>query len=331
MLNDIITFGIPVYNNAAMLDDTLSYLYNEFGMDDFQLLISDNCSTDNTVQVIQKYASGHKNLHYFVQEKNAGTDMNCYFLQQQCKTRYFMHLADYIRPYRKQFLEVISMLQAGDYDAVIIEDGTRLKFMDSKLYTDKNEALADLFWHMTHMSVTIYSSEIFKSKIPDYLVKHGFEFFSIVRIFNYLAEKESCKVYWHSEQCMYIPPRKKVSAWHGRFMYVWVEQYVETILALPMVYSLESKLLALKEFYEGSIILQLVTFAKYIKEKDMTSKQIYKYRKHIPYISKFDWRFLYFLSLMPKPFTVLFYIFTWVLKKGKFAITDIKKKRLSYC
>jgi glycosyltransferase involved in cell wall biosynthesis len=324
MANTLLSFGIPVYNNAAMLDEALSYFYNELQLDDFALYVSDNGSADSAAQVLEKYAGEHENLHYFLQDKNRGTEWNEFFLQEKCETKYFMLLADYARLYKDKFTNLLNMLQNNDYDALVFNDGSRLSYKKSQLYTGPNRFLIDFGWHLTHMTSMILSREVFRQGVPPHISRLGSEFYAEARVFNYLGEKDSCKVYWYDEDCVYFSPQKKASTWFGRFTYVWIEQYVETVLALPIVYKLESKLLCLKSFYEGSLILQLVTFAKYIKQRDITSKQIYKYRKHIAYISKFDWRFLFFLSLLPKPLAQLFYIFTWVLKKCKFAVWGIK-------
>ena len=50
-----ISFGLPVYNGALYLrralDDILAQTYA-----DFELIISDNASTDATAQIIREYA-----------------------------------------------------------------------------------------------------------------------------------------------------------------------------------------------------------------------------------------------------------------------------------
>jgi hypothetical protein len=44
MLNDILSFGIPTYNGAEMLDEILRHFYNELKLNNFMLNISENCS-----------------------------------------------------------------------------------------------------------------------------------------------------------------------------------------------------------------------------------------------------------------------------------------------
>ncbi|GHU39617.1 hypothetical protein FACS1894190_05130 [Spirochaetia bacterium] len=318
MANSILSFGLPVYNNAAMLDDALSYFYDELELDDFHLYVSDNGSTDSTAQVLQKHAAKHTNLHCFIQEKNRGTEWNAFFLQEKCETKYFMLLADYVRLYKKQIFNIVEMLQNNDYDFIVFNDSTRLNYGASKTYTDINKVLTDLGWYMTHMSAIIYSKEIFKTIVPQYIYQQGSEFYGLIRIFSYIAGKDTCNVYWYAEDCVYFSPKKKDSAWYGRVMYVWVEQYVETILSLPALYNLESKLRCLKSFYEGSVIFQFITFVYHIKRKEISAKNIYQYRRHLPFILKFDWRILLFISILPHPLVNVVFLITRLLRKLKY-------------
>jgi glycosyltransferase involved in cell wall biosynthesis len=57
-----LTIAIPTYNRASLLNTRLSLLAKEIdGLeDDCEILISDNCSTDDTVEVIERWQSEFK-------------------------------------------------------------------------------------------------------------------------------------------------------------------------------------------------------------------------------------------------------------------------------
>ena len=58
MTNPILSLCIPTFNRAEILDKTLSFFTNEQVFresDEVEVVISDNCSTDNTEQVALKY------------------------------------------------------------------------------------------------------------------------------------------------------------------------------------------------------------------------------------------------------------------------------------
>jgi len=73
----ILTIGIPTYNRAGFLDRCLDSIYNEINDDPiFEILISDNASTDNTYEVVKKYKQIHNNIVYFKQPINVGFSKN---------------------------------------------------------------------------------------------------------------------------------------------------------------------------------------------------------------------------------------------------------------
>ena len=65
---------IPTYNSAPFLDDAIESVLNQT-FTDFELLIVDNCSTDNSAEVISKYLSDNR-VKYYVNEKNLGSNGN---------------------------------------------------------------------------------------------------------------------------------------------------------------------------------------------------------------------------------------------------------------
>ncbi len=62
---------IPVYNVEKYLDECLqSILSQKFG--NFEIICIDDCSTDNSWNILEKYAEKDKRIRIFKQEKNAG-------------------------------------------------------------------------------------------------------------------------------------------------------------------------------------------------------------------------------------------------------------------
>jgi abequosyltransferase len=57
MNNKLLSICIPTYNRAEVLEDTLNSLFSnpEFDENKIEVIVSDNCSTDNTAKVIAKY------------------------------------------------------------------------------------------------------------------------------------------------------------------------------------------------------------------------------------------------------------------------------------
>ena len=66
-----VALGLPVFNGARYLRKAVdSVLSQEF--EDFQLVISDNASSDATPEICQEYARQDSRVRYFRNETNIG-------------------------------------------------------------------------------------------------------------------------------------------------------------------------------------------------------------------------------------------------------------------
>jgi glycosyltransferase involved in cell wall biosynthesis len=83
-----ITIGLPVYNGANYLGKTIeSILAQTFT--DFELVISDNASTDVTEQICQEYAKYDRRIRYVRQHTNLGAAANHNVLVHMSESPYF--------------------------------------------------------------------------------------------------------------------------------------------------------------------------------------------------------------------------------------------------
>ena len=74
-VNPSISVGLPVYNGSPYLKELIeSVLAQSFG--DFELVISDNASEDDTEEVCQYYARGDKRVRYHRNPENIGLIRN---------------------------------------------------------------------------------------------------------------------------------------------------------------------------------------------------------------------------------------------------------------
>ena len=98
-----VSIGVPVYNGAGtigpMLDSLLAQTFS-----DFEIVISDNASTDATAEICRKYGEADRRIRYFRQPENLGPEQNFRFVLEQACAPYFMWSAcdDYRSP---EFLE----------------------------------------------------------------------------------------------------------------------------------------------------------------------------------------------------------------------------------
>jgi glycosyltransferase involved in cell wall biosynthesis len=71
----MVSVGLPVYNGEKYLNQALNSICNQdFG--DFELIISDNASTDGTQEICKTYAARDSRIRYFRNERNIGAAPN---------------------------------------------------------------------------------------------------------------------------------------------------------------------------------------------------------------------------------------------------------------
>ena len=83
-----VSIGLPVFNGAHFLAQALdSLLAQTFG--DFELIISDNASTDETAAICADYIGRDQRIRYFRQQTNIGAPRNWSFVVTVARGRYF--------------------------------------------------------------------------------------------------------------------------------------------------------------------------------------------------------------------------------------------------
>jgi glycosyltransferase involved in cell wall biosynthesis len=70
-----VSLGMPVYNAEEYLEEALDSLLGQT-FDDFELVISDNASTDRTEEICRKYAAQDERIRYFRYRANYGVFHN---------------------------------------------------------------------------------------------------------------------------------------------------------------------------------------------------------------------------------------------------------------
>ena len=74
MIKPKISVIIPVYNVEDYIDETLTSLLNQTMIDDIEVLMIDDGSTDNSRYIIEKYALDYENFHAYHKENEGLSD-----------------------------------------------------------------------------------------------------------------------------------------------------------------------------------------------------------------------------------------------------------------
>ncbi len=83
-----VTIGLPVYNGENYLAQSVESILSQT-FDDFELVISDNASTDSTPDICRDYAARDRRIRYFRQKTNLGCALNSNFVFHQARGEYF--------------------------------------------------------------------------------------------------------------------------------------------------------------------------------------------------------------------------------------------------
>src|SRR5262245_11497263 len=141
MVELLVTIGLPIYNGASLcriaIESVLAQTYPNF-----ELLISDNCSTDETEEICREYARRDSRVRYTKTERNLGAAGNYCRTVELARGQYFRWIAhddsihlDFIREclaIAEADPEIISVAPIID-----IVDGAGMKHQSVVSYTGR--------------------------------------------------------------------------------------------------------------------------------------------------------------------------------------------------
>ncbi len=84
-----VSIGLPVFNRESSITNTIDSILAQT-YENFELIISDNASTDRTREICQKYARIDKRVTYISQKSNIGMMKNFKFVLEESSSEYFM-------------------------------------------------------------------------------------------------------------------------------------------------------------------------------------------------------------------------------------------------
>ncbi len=126
-----VSIGMPVYNGEKYIREALDSLLAQT-FTDFELIISDNASTDATAAICQEYAARDSRLRYVRQSENRGPTANFQFVLAEAVADYFMWAAAddvWDAKYIETLLPIASVYQCLAYGFVQTIDGNGERVM----------------------------------------------------------------------------------------------------------------------------------------------------------------------------------------------------------
>lgn len=134
--NPLLTVCIPAYNAEQYIEETLESVVTQRTTFPFEVLISDDCSTDHTLSICQQYASKYPNVKVIHQEKNLGMATNQHFVLSTPNTPFLAYLDSDDYYATTEFLQKqVDFLEA--YPEVVVAFSNVEVFMEEKVLKER--------------------------------------------------------------------------------------------------------------------------------------------------------------------------------------------------
>lgn len=169
-MKPILSLCIPIYNRLAYLERQLNRMLEdkELFKEQIQLIISDNCSTDDLQSCCEKYQKQGLNLTYHCNESNLGPDGNFDWCFHHAEGRYVWLLGSDDIPVKGVLWQILEILKDGDYGLVHLSTSPRNERL--RLYHNNNGILADINVWITFVSSNIIGTHSVQNyDLKDYL------------------------------------------------------------------------------------------------------------------------------------------------------------------
>lgn len=141
-----LSIGLPVYNGEEYLTEALDALLGQT-YTDYELIISDNASTDATEAICRRYAAADPRIRYIRLPRNIGAAPNHNFVFQQARGELFKwasHDDLYARDLLRRCIEVLDerpdVVLSHSFEAIIDGSGRAVETFDYRLATDSAAA-----------------------------------------------------------------------------------------------------------------------------------------------------------------------------------------------
>ncbi len=140
-----VSIGLPVFNGERYLEETLDSI-REQTFADYELVISDNGSADNTEKICRRYAAADSRIRYYRQQTTRGVTWNFRQVALLAQGQYFLWIAadDKLAPnYVERCLQVLQENPAVVlcYSQASVSDETGAIIRQEKQALDAGSAL----------------------------------------------------------------------------------------------------------------------------------------------------------------------------------------------
>lgn len=180
----LLSICIPTYNRSQRVISLLQFLREELNnnpySEDIEVIVSDNCSSDNTRQLLSEFNSQNRFFTYHRNEENLGLVGNILKLVDLSSGRYVWFMGDDDNYHEGIVKRVLSLIRKEFYSYIFINHTTFLNVIGDGIQTmlegiDPNREDSDIILDIlkNHPGAPMFmSAEIYeKEKVQEFINK----------------------------------------------------------------------------------------------------------------------------------------------------------------
>lgn len=319
MKSKLLSIFIPTYNRAHLIGDTLDKFINQIGDQHVTIIISDNCSTDNTFEVVQEYVIKYPFIKYSKNTENLGFDENVVKMTNLVDTKYCWLFGDDDVIKDNALNDILDELK-HDYDLIVVNaslynldlskeiEYRHLPITSDKYYYGNNidNAFVELSLYTSFIGSLVVKKDLWEKIDYKKYLKTGFVHVGIV--YEYL--NTNSKVLFVSNPLINI--RLGNSGWSRNSFEIWHILWVKAINQIPN-YSKKMKRMVYSDLND-------ISLKGFMIERAKGSLRIDVYKRFIEKESNISLKtkiYLRILLLVPIFFLKTLFKFYLLLKKPK--------------
>lgn len=191
----LLSICIPTYNRAKALDGNLKALNKQVSGKNLplELMVSDNCSSDETSTVVNKYIEEGMPINYIRNTINLGMDGNFAQCYRKATGKYVLVLGDDDYLIDGMLEKLLDYLKNGDYGLVHLKTNSQTKILEEE-FTDSTLFLQNISYWITYITSNVVNAK--------YIKEYDFEknfgtFLTIVPLYLNAAIEHECNLLIH--------------------------------------------------------------------------------------------------------------------------------------
>jgi len=290
---------MAIYNDHLLLDCYLAELIHQVSNYGVPIFLYDNSENDENKKIYQKYSKQYLHLFYVKNKENIGGVKNIINAMTKPDVDYVLTLTLSDNCFSGNSIKtILDILVEHEPDFLCLNKGMRVSNdINTKLYDDCNQVFDELAWHLTNISVLIWSK-----KVLDNITFERYEKSLFPHLGTFLVYISSNKfsLFWLNEQMWdkkFALPYQRQSTWRGNVLETWCEKWAGFIFSLPETYDLNKKFKVIKKHNKLSKLFSINSLLLMRMNNQISLKQVFS--SNLNFVFSHNKIFLLAVSLIP--------------------------------